>query len=70
MHSSRVYEPIYTVKNLYNDFIILQEFLLRENYICLRFLRGIWYYLQFIAFYLSFPVWSPAIKHIVKKQVL
>ena len=25
MRSSRVYEPIYTVKKLYNDFIILQE---------------------------------------------
>ena len=25
-HTSRVYEPIYTVKNLYDDFIILQYF--------------------------------------------
>ena len=25
MSTSRVYEPIYTVKNLYNDFIILQD---------------------------------------------
>ena len=29
MRSSCVYEPIYTVKNLYNDFIILQDFFLR-----------------------------------------
>ena len=25
MYSSRVYKPIYTVKNLYNDFKILQD---------------------------------------------
>jgi len=25
MSTNRVYEPIYTVKNLYNDFIILQD---------------------------------------------
>ena len=25
MRSSRVYEPIYTVKNLYDDVIILQD---------------------------------------------
>ena len=30
MRSSRVYEPIYTVKNMYNDFIMLQDFFLRE----------------------------------------
>ena len=31
LRSSRVCEPIYTVKNLYNDFIILQEFFLRKK---------------------------------------
>ena len=41
MHSSRVYEPIYTVKNLYYDFIILKDVFLLFTY-----LRGFWYYLQ------------------------
>ena len=31
LRSSRVYEHIYTVKNMYNDFIILQEFFLRKK---------------------------------------
>jgi len=26
-----VYEPIYTVNNFYNDFLILQDIFLREN---------------------------------------
>jgi len=26
MHSSRVYESIYNIKNMYNNFIILQDF--------------------------------------------
>ena len=38
---------IYTVKILYNDFIILQY--------CFRFLSGIWYYLRFIAIYIGSP---------------
>ena len=44
MHSNHVYEPIYTVKNLYNDFIKL--FSLCGNYVLFTLLRGIWYYLQ------------------------
>jgi len=39
MHTSRVYEPVYTFKNLYNDFIILQD-------VFFTFLLGIWYYFQ------------------------
>ena len=31
MHSSHVFEPIYTVENLYNKFIILQDYFLRED---------------------------------------
>ena len=38
MRSSRVYEPIYTVKNLYNDFKILQDVSLRGKYVCLHFM--------------------------------
>ena len=64
-HTSRVYEPIYTVKNLYDDFIILQYFFPRVNYVFFTFLSGIWYYLQFIA---KLSVWSPAIKQNVKKE--
>ena len=41
-----VYEPIYTVKNLYNDLIILHDGFLIMNFEFCTFLRGIWYYLQ------------------------
>ena len=36
MRSSRVYESIHTVKNMYNDFIILRAFFLREKICCVR----------------------------------
>ena len=51
MCPSCVYEPIYTVENLYNHFIILQDFFFRENYVIFMVLSGIWYYLQVIANY-------------------
>ena len=53
MRSSRVYEYIYALKNLYNDFIIVQDLFLRIKKVCLRFLSGFWYYLQCIASYIS-----------------
>jgi len=37
MRSSRVYEPIYTVKNLYNDLIILHDVFLTWNLYVLHF---------------------------------
>ena len=46
MHSSRVYEPIYTVKNMFNDFIILQDVFLTWKVYFLYILCGIWYYFQ------------------------
>ena len=54
MRSSRVYEPIYTVNNLYNDFIILQgSFLTWKLCFLFTFLRGTWYYLQVTIIVLS-----------------
>jgi len=41
MRPSRVYEPIYTVKKLYNDFII-KDFFLRENTFVLSFISESW----------------------------
>ena len=45
MRSSRVYEPIYTVKYLYNDFIILQD-------VCFPYVE-ITFYLHF---YMQFDI--------------
>ena len=56
----------YTVKSLYNDFIILQVFFLCDKLVFLRFSSDIWYYLQFIAIYLSSPYGSQN----AKKQVI
>ena len=46
MRSSRVYELIYTLKNLYNNFILPLDIYLRENDVLLHFWSGFWYYLQ------------------------
>ena len=39
IRSSREYEPMYTVKNLYNDFMILQDVFLTWK---VRFLHFMW----------------------------
>ena len=56
MHSSRVYEPIYTVKNMYNDFIILQDVFLTWKVWVFCILRGIRYYFQVTIIGLSSPL--------------
>jgi len=38
MSTIRICEPIYTIKNLYNDVIILQDFFLREKYVVVFYL--------------------------------
>jgi len=44
---------IHTVKNLYNAFIILQDFFIRENYVYLRLKSEICYY--FGTIYIKLP---------------
>ena len=54
MRTSLVYEPICTVNNLYNDFIILQgSFLTWKLCFLFTILRGTWYYLQVTIIVLS-----------------
>ena len=44
----------YTYENLYNDFLILQDFFPpRKLWVFLRFLSGIWYYLHVVTIHLS-----------------
>ena len=52
MRSSRVYELIYTVKNLYNVFLNNTTYFscVKICFICC--FSGIWYYIQVIAIYL------------------
>ena len=56
MRSSRVYEPVYTVNDLYNDFIILQDVFLTWT-LC-AFYSFTWnrYYLQVTIIDLSSPL--------------
>ena len=58
MRSSRVCEPIYTANNLYNDFIILQEFFLRKKYV---FTYVTWILVLFTSYskLSKFPTCSP-----------
>ena len=56
MGSGRVYEPIYTVNNLYNDFIILQDVFLTWKVSFFYILCGIWYYFQVTIIGLSSPL--------------
>ena len=62
MHSSCVYEPIYTVNNLYNDFIILQDVFVRWK-VC--FLHFTWNLVLFSSYHNwpKFPAWSLTIQH-------
>jgi len=60
----------YTVKSLYNDFIILQVFFLCDKLVFLRFSSDIWYYLQFIAIYPSSPFGALLSNRRPKKHVL
>jgi len=46
----------YTVKNLYNDFIIRQDVFLRWKLRFVYILSGIWYYLQVTIIDLSSPI--------------
>jgi len=66
MRSSLVYEPIYIVKNLYSDFIILQDSFLSENEVFKWNL--VLYKLQ--QFTLVTPSGAPTIEQYAKKHVL
>ena len=59
------FEPIYTVNNLFNDFIMLQYFFLREIYVFIRLSR-ILYHLQVTAVRLSSPSGASIIKQYTK----
>jgi len=67
MRIGRVYEPIYTVNNLYNDLIILKIFFLPENYVFFTFFK--WNFVLFTSYsnIHKSPVWSPAIIQNAKK---
>ena len=67
MRSSRVYESIHTVKNMYNDFIILRAFFLREKICCVRIFN--WNLVVFII-YSNFPVRKTAINQNAKTRAL
>ena len=64
MRSSRVYEPTYTVKNLYNDFIILQDVFLMWNIFLFK-----WNLVVFTVYsnLSKFPVCRPALNQNTKK---
>ena len=59
MSTIRVYEPIYTVKNMYNDCIILQDV---GKYVFLHFT---WNLVLFSSYHNwpKFPTWSLTIHH-------
>ena len=62
---------INTVKNLYNDFIILQDFFPAwKSCFVYVFWSGIWYYLQYIAIYLRSASGAPLSSRTPKKHVL